>query len=66
MPKLNKSVILLSTDRHDDAIEDEYKHKPVIILDYNRCKGKLSIEAFKTKLILINYLKKVVSIHLII
>ena len=37
--KLNRSVILLSTDRHDDAIEDEYKHKPEIILDYNRCEG---------------------------
>lgn len=32
-------MILLSTERHDDACEAEFQHKPEIILDYNACKG---------------------------
>ena len=39
VPKSNKSVILLSSERHDDECEGEYRHKPEIILEYNHCKG---------------------------
>ena len=40
MPKINKSVILLSTHHHDDEIKyDNYENKPEIIHFYNRYKG---------------------------
>ena len=45
MPKINKSVILLSTHHHDEEIEyDARENKPEIIHFYNRNKG--GVDAF--------------------
>lgn len=39
IPKKNKSVNLLSTLHHGPEVSDRADKKPVIILDYNKCKG---------------------------
>lgn len=39
IPKKNKSVNLLSTLHHSSEVSDRTDKKPVIILDYNKCKG---------------------------
>lgn len=39
IPRRGKNVLLLSTKHHSPDISDEMKRKPIIIKDYNRCKG---------------------------
>lgn len=39
VPKRGKNVLLLSTKHREPAVSDTEKKKPVIITDYNRCKG---------------------------
>lgn len=39
VPKRGKNVLLLSTKHREPAVSDTEKKKPVIIIDYNRCKG---------------------------
>ena len=39
VPKLNKAVILLSTEHHDKSVNLEESNKPEIILAYNATKG---------------------------
>ncbi|XP_042611078.1 piggyBac transposable element-derived protein 1-like [Cyprinus carpio] len=39
VPKQGKNVLLLSTKHREPALSDTEKKKPVIITDYNRCKG---------------------------
>lgn len=39
IPKKNKSVNLLSTLHHGSVVSNRTDKKPVIILDYNKCKG---------------------------
>ncbi len=39
VPKKNKSVMLLSTYHHDDALARQNKNKPELILAYNKYKG---------------------------
>ncbi|XP_019123568.2 piggyBac transposable element-derived protein 4 isoform X1 [Larimichthys crocea] len=39
IPKRGKNVLLLSTKHRSPDISDEMKKKPIIIHDYNRCKG---------------------------
>ncbi|CAJ1087251.1 piggyBac transposable element-derived protein 4-like [Xyrichtys novacula] len=39
VPKKNKNVLLVSTKHTEAEVTDCHDRKPVIILDYNRCKG---------------------------
>lgn len=40
VPKIGKSVIMLSSEHHDDAVSNEkFNYKPDIILHYNKTKG---------------------------
>ncbi|CAJ1083086.1 piggyBac transposable element-derived protein 4-like [Xyrichtys novacula] len=39
VPKKNKNVLLVSTKHTEAGVSDRRDRKPVIILDYNRCKG---------------------------
>ncbi|XP_058470744.1 piggyBac transposable element-derived protein 4-like [Solea solea] len=39
IPKLRKNVLLLSTKHHERAVSNTEKMKPLIIMDYDRCKG---------------------------
>ncbi|CAJ1064646.1 uncharacterized protein LOC121561831 [Xyrichtys novacula] len=39
VPKKNKNVLLVSTKHTEAEVSDRRDRKPVIILDYNRCKG---------------------------
>ncbi|XP_034060484.1 piggyBac transposable element-derived protein 4-like isoform X1 [Gymnodraco acuticeps] len=39
IPKRGRNVLLLSSKHRDPAVTEEEKRKPVIIADYNHCKG---------------------------
>ncbi|XP_033971716.1 piggyBac transposable element-derived protein 4-like [Trematomus bernacchii] len=39
IPRRGRNVLLLSTKHRSPDVSDEMKRKPVIIKDYNRCKG---------------------------
>ncbi|KAJ4922323.1 hypothetical protein JOQ06_019049, partial [Pogonophryne albipinna] len=39
IPRRGRNVLLLSTKHRSPDVSDEIKRKPVIIKDYNRCKG---------------------------
>ncbi|KAJ4944911.1 hypothetical protein JOQ06_013450, partial [Pogonophryne albipinna] len=39
IPRRGRNVLLLSTKHRSPDVSNEMKRKPVIIKDYNRCKG---------------------------
>ncbi|KAJ4930926.1 hypothetical protein JOQ06_025227 [Pogonophryne albipinna] len=39
IPKRGRNVLLLSSKHRDPAVTEEEKRKPMIIADYNHCKG---------------------------